>query len=83
MRNRAGAISIHNSSADSSKSGNPSGGELLLNCSSVFHSRESMLGLRKQQQLGRGKTLALTLIINHLSYVTKEISAILVKLLLS
>lgn len=80
MRNRAGAISIHNSSADSSKSGNPSGGELLLNCS-VFHSQESMLGLRKQQQLGRGKTLALTLIINHLSYVTKEISAILVKLL--
>lgn len=83
MRNTAGVISIHNSSADSSESGNPSGGELLSNCSSVFYSREPMLGLRKQQQLGRGKTLALTLNINHLSYVTKKFSAILVKLLQS
>lgn len=79
----AGDISIHSNSADRSQSGNPSGTELILSCSLVLYSRESILGLRKQQQPEgeRGKRiLALNLNINHLSCVTKETCAILVKL---
>lgn len=52
MRNRAAAISIHNSSADSSKSGSPSGAELLLHCCSCLLQLRISAGPSNQQQRG-------------------------------